>query len=307
MYYIGLDVHKRKISYCVKDSGDKAFAEGSLPATRLDLDLWMKTLPQPHGQNLVQRLVLPALTADINFPLGSDSFEGPFYALGLKSAPGSPHTAAVSTGIFNGSPSSTGITIFDDTTPRATRAPGWNTSDKAYGDIEWGSDPSTMYAPAEFIATDLYVLSVDGNGIQISKDFTGALIFPSADFDVHFDTGTGLLYTDGGQVVRPSDATVVGTLGATGMVAPDSSLNRIFVLGQTMIQAGNSNFTIESFDQTSFAAIGSMTISNVVGTPTRSTFTPLAIRFKSPLTTWRHTMGTPAKNYILETIGSAVA
>src|SRR5882762_3312096 len=47
MYYIGLDVHKRKISYCVKDSGGKVYAEGSLPATRLDLDLWMKTLPQP--------------------------------------------------------------------------------------------------------------------------------------------------------------------------------------------------------------------------------------------------------------------
>jgi len=47
MYYIGLDVHKQKISYCVKDSGGKVYAEGSLPATRLDLDLWMKTLPQP--------------------------------------------------------------------------------------------------------------------------------------------------------------------------------------------------------------------------------------------------------------------
>ncbi len=47
MYYIGLDVHKRKISYCVKDGSGKVFAEGSLPATRLDLDLWIKTLPQP--------------------------------------------------------------------------------------------------------------------------------------------------------------------------------------------------------------------------------------------------------------------
>src|SRR6266852_3596518 len=36
MYYIGLDVHKRKISYCVKDSGGKVYSEGSLSATRLD-------------------------------------------------------------------------------------------------------------------------------------------------------------------------------------------------------------------------------------------------------------------------------
>jgi transposase len=47
MYYIGLDVHKRKISYCVKDLGGKVCAEGSIPATRFDLDHWMKTLPQP--------------------------------------------------------------------------------------------------------------------------------------------------------------------------------------------------------------------------------------------------------------------
>jgi len=47
MYYIGLDVHKRKISYCVKDSSGQVCAEGSLPATRFDLDRWMKALPQP--------------------------------------------------------------------------------------------------------------------------------------------------------------------------------------------------------------------------------------------------------------------
>src|ERR1700726_2236296 len=47
MYYIGLDVHKRKISYCVKDSGGKVYAERSLPATRIDLVHRMKTLPHP--------------------------------------------------------------------------------------------------------------------------------------------------------------------------------------------------------------------------------------------------------------------
>jgi transposase len=47
MYYIGLDVHKRKIGYCVKDNSGRVFAEGLLSTTRLDLDLWMKTLPQP--------------------------------------------------------------------------------------------------------------------------------------------------------------------------------------------------------------------------------------------------------------------
>ena len=47
MYYIGLDVHKRKISYCVKDGGGRLHAEGMISATRLDPNHWMKTLPQP--------------------------------------------------------------------------------------------------------------------------------------------------------------------------------------------------------------------------------------------------------------------
>jgi len=47
MYYIGLDVHKKTISYCVKDGSGRIYAEAEIPATRLDLDMWMKTLPQP--------------------------------------------------------------------------------------------------------------------------------------------------------------------------------------------------------------------------------------------------------------------
>jgi transposase len=47
MYYIGLDVHKKTISYCVKDAGGQIHAEGTVASTRTDLDCWMKTLPQP--------------------------------------------------------------------------------------------------------------------------------------------------------------------------------------------------------------------------------------------------------------------
>ena len=48
MYYIGLDVHKKTISYCVKDAAGQVHQEGKIGATRLDLDNWIKTLPQPR-------------------------------------------------------------------------------------------------------------------------------------------------------------------------------------------------------------------------------------------------------------------
>ena len=43
MYYIGLDVHKKTISYCVKDGSGIVHAKGAIPAARWDLDRWMKT------------------------------------------------------------------------------------------------------------------------------------------------------------------------------------------------------------------------------------------------------------------------
>jgi transposase len=48
MYYIGLDVHKKTISYCVKDAAGHVHREGKIGSTRCELDAWVGTLPQPR-------------------------------------------------------------------------------------------------------------------------------------------------------------------------------------------------------------------------------------------------------------------
>jgi transposase len=48
MYYIGLDVHKKTISYCVKDAAGHVHREGKMGSTRRELDAWIQTLPQPR-------------------------------------------------------------------------------------------------------------------------------------------------------------------------------------------------------------------------------------------------------------------
>jgi transposase len=48
MYYIGLDVHKKTISYCVKDAAGHVHREGKIGSTRCELDAWIRTLPQPR-------------------------------------------------------------------------------------------------------------------------------------------------------------------------------------------------------------------------------------------------------------------
>ena len=48
--FVGLDVHKQVIAYCVKTAGGDIVMEGKIPATRSALDQWVGTLPGPwHG------------------------------------------------------------------------------------------------------------------------------------------------------------------------------------------------------------------------------------------------------------------
>jgi transposase len=45
--YVGLDVHKKTISYCVKKAAGEVVVESKIPATRQALEEWMAMLPQP--------------------------------------------------------------------------------------------------------------------------------------------------------------------------------------------------------------------------------------------------------------------
>ncbi len=47
MHFIGLDIHKKTISYCVKEVSGTVLSEGTVAATRVQLDDWVKTLPTP--------------------------------------------------------------------------------------------------------------------------------------------------------------------------------------------------------------------------------------------------------------------
>ena len=47
MYYIGLDVHKKTISYCIKQADGTLVREGMVAATRGALDVWLAGVPGP--------------------------------------------------------------------------------------------------------------------------------------------------------------------------------------------------------------------------------------------------------------------
>ena len=47
MHYVGLDIHKKTISWCVRQADGSVVQEGRMAATREALDSWMQLLPQP--------------------------------------------------------------------------------------------------------------------------------------------------------------------------------------------------------------------------------------------------------------------
>ena len=47
MHYVGLDIHKKTVNFCVKLADGTTVGEGVAPATRQGLDRWVATVPQP--------------------------------------------------------------------------------------------------------------------------------------------------------------------------------------------------------------------------------------------------------------------
>ncbi|HLK05345.1 MAG TPA: hypothetical protein VKT53_12965 [Candidatus Acidoferrum sp.] len=221
------------------------------------------------GSASVQRFTLPGLNSDINYSLGKDSFFGPYFALDLQVPPAAPHTTAVTRANFNVSPAAQGgVQIFDDATMRPTTVPGFSGTGHLFDSLQWGSDATALYAANnEDTGFDFYTLTVNSSGAVFGNDYGG--VFSSFGVRIHYDQGTKLVYSDDGHIVTPSTGLPAGLFAASGVMVPDSSLNKAFFLGQTQSQVGSTNFTIESFDLVHFTPLNSIVVSNVTGNPLR--------------------------------------
>jgi hypothetical protein len=207
----------------------------------------------------VQRVALPAMTSDVSYSLGSDSFFGPFFPVDIEVAPGAPHTAAVSS-----SGGSRGLGIFDDATERPTQAPPFNFFDA----VQWGADASTLLAAnnsnTEF---DFYTLAVNAVGVTLSHDFP--FVLTSSAKRIHFEPSKNLVYADNGQIINPATGTVTGSFPitpvfGTTLMATDVAANRAYFITQSFFNPGP--VTLQSFNLTTLALVDSTTINNVNGT-----------------------------------------
>jgi hypothetical protein len=221
------------------------------------------------------QLQLPGLDSPNSWPLISPGLGGDFYVGDLKAAPVNPHTTAVALYIDPYDLPGTevaagGVVIYDDATERPHSAPYIDfsvPSPPAYNVLAWGASDSILAAAQNdnYDLLPFYTLAVNASGPSLTGEYPS---FNIMDAEIHSDFGTGLIYSDDGKVADPVTGTIVGSYPANGLVAPDSSLGRVFIFGQTSSQSQSNNYTIGSFDQKNFTAVSYITVDNIVGLPT---------------------------------------
>ena len=205
------------------------------------------------------KLQLPGLNSPLTWVLNNPLSSAVYWPGDMKAAPVSPQTTAV-TLLDPGymPPELGGVAIFDDNVLRPNYAP-FNES-YLYDTVAWGATDEILTASQ----VPLSIFQVTPSGI--SSIVIGPTSFNNGD-PMHEDFGTGLIYSDAGNVADPSTQAQVGSYGASGLVAPDSTLNSVFILGQTASQISTNNYTIDSFNESDYSAISSITLTNLMGTP----------------------------------------
>ncbi len=219
-----------------------------------------------NNVNLVTQFHVPALDSLTSWSLGVGSPWGPYSATDIQPAPDTAQTTAVVYGSPAWSFQSKGLVIFDNGVARPQHLESNIGSNKLYGSLQWGLTDSLLYAvDNESSSFDLSTIGVDATGAAFLGSVRGVLTQLHAT--IHFDRTTGYLYADDGYATDPATGGHPGRYNGSGLLVPDSSLNRVFILGQTSSQADSNDYTIASFDQVNFTPVSSLTLRGLVGIP----------------------------------------
>lgn len=229
------------------------------------------------GASTMSQIPLPGLGSPLTWTLNNQN-GGPFFAGDMKAAPVSPDTTVVALDDPNSQPSEIGgVAIYDNATQRPTVLAEWTPAifPPIWVDtLAWGNSDSILAAApnsplpgapeCDNNICPLFTMTVDSSGANYVGSHPS---FNTIGAWLHSDFGTGLVYSDDGNVANPATGATVGSYGASGLVAPDSTLNSVFILGQTSAQANTNNFTVESFNQSTFALRSSITLNDLAGSP----------------------------------------
>lgn len=220
------------------------------------------------GASFVQRFTLPDLGTDVKIPLGNGGFNGAYFASDIQASPASDRAVAVVRSVTGVSPSEEGgVVIYDDATPRPNVLCGFiqagcSGSGSLYNSIQWNATGAAMYAANnEDTGFDFYAIPVDSSGFGKATDYPG--LVSGFGTSIHFDKVTGYVFADNGIIIDPVAGAIVGKIAASGLMVPDGALGTAFFL-----TSNGSSVIVQAFDMRRFTPLGSVTLSNVAGSPT---------------------------------------
>jgi len=209
----------------------------------------------------VRRVHLPTRTAGLRFPLilSRELSDGFFSELprptDMEVVPGRPGSLAVARW--------SRAVVYDEGVARTET--NNLTGLERTPSIEFSSTPSLLYGlDNETSDFGLYRMSVDAAGVRVTSKTRG--LFQAFGADMKFDAGR--IYTTTGKVIDGQTMTVVGQFPGmgevtqSGLVVPDSAVNRVFFLKRT---GGGQTLTIVAYDMTTLQQTGTLTVPNPSG------------------------------------------
>lgn len=180
------------------------------------------------GGTRINRVHLPSRTPGIEFALGYDSPLAPWAAEDMVVPPERPTAVAVSRMRAMASPRHRGVAIYDDGIQQYPVTSVYSSGPNA---IEPGPTPDLLYGlNNETSGFDLYRLGLTNAGIAVLGAQGGLLA--GSNTDIRYEGGR--IYATTGRVIDPERGSVVGVLPHSGLMAPDSSLGRVFVLADDL-------------------------------------------------------------------------
>jgi hypothetical protein len=210
---------------------------------------------------VIYRLDLPALTSNLNIPLGTASDGNANVAAQLAVAPGAPHTVAVALGEPTG-PHTGGTEVFDDAVARTNSMASLGFYAQP-DSIAWGDSASQLYAyryssqiPFDQ-EIDQVAASAAGLSVTGSTNLTGG-----ADPVVQVRYGGGNLYDFGGYVYNAATLAPVGQYALPAPAVGEPQLDQIVAVipdpanGHTFVlthDADTSHLVLLTYDLSSFA------------------------------------------------------
>ncbi|WP_042724213.1 M36 family metallopeptidase [Chthoniobacter flavus] len=206
-----------------------------------------------RGASTVSRIALASQSINLQINLGSASGSS-LYAEDIQVVPGNPHAIVVSrdTGSSN-----YGVAIFDDAVQRTTTVDGYYIASS----IAFGSSPNTVYgANGDDSGFEFRRFTISSSGIVQQDSLSDAF----QQYGTKLRASGNLLFGSDGTVIDPVNRNLVARLPVYGPVQADVPNGRAYYLANG---SDSTHLVLHVFNTTTFAEIGSLTISGVSGTP----------------------------------------